>query len=201
MFPEAAEAEPAAAAAREYVRTIFSNVTSAEAAQQKRKDKGKNITFDPKKAKKLTIFVASDFPSWQEKYIELVRELFDATHLSVDDKALNQRMAQIGEMKKPMPFVQGMKRRLMAGESPTTVFERKLLFDELQTLEEMAPGLKKIAGCKSVDIIAVDEGGKSGHVVLSDERSRGEPSGIDLPPTAQGAVPGLPTFFLQNIDV
>ena len=180
---------------------IFSNVTSAEAAQQKRKDKGKTITFDPKKAKKLTIYVASNFPSWQEKYIELVQELFDATHLSVDDKVLNQRMAQMGEMKKAMPFIQSMKRRLMMGESPTTVFERKLLFDELHTLEEMAPGLKKIAGCKAIDIIAVDEGGKSGRVVLSDERSRGESSELDLPPTAQGAVPGVPTFFLQNINV
>ncbi len=201
LFPDVPEADVAAAAARDYVRHISSSITSAEALQQKRKDKGKSVAFDPKKPKRLTIYVASNFPAWQEKYVDLVREAFDATHLSVDEKSLNPKIAKLGEMKKAMPFVQGLKKRLTSGESPSTVFERKLGFDELYVLKEMVPALKKTAGCTAVDLVAVDEGGKTGMTVPVDGDRERQGKKVDkLPPTAEAAVPGNPTFFFQNVD-
>ncbi|KAI9852077.1 MAG: cytosolic leucyl tRNA synthetase [Thelocarpon superellum] len=200
-FPQAGEADVALTAAREYVRTTSSNITSAEAAQQKKKEKGKNVAFDPKKTKKFTIFAATKYPAWQEKYVDLVREAFDATHLTVDDKALNGKVSKMGEMKKAMPFVQGLKRRLVGGEQAQAVFERKLAFDELRTLQAMAPGLKRTTGCKYITIVAVDEGAKTGHVVDGDGSAHEEPGArmAALPQAAEGAVPGIPTFHFENV--
>ena len=135
-FPEAPAADPSLTAAREYVRTTSSNINSAEAAQLKRMAKGKQSDFDPKKPKKLTIFTTESFPSWQAKYIELLGEVWDpATNTQkIDDKELNGRIAKMGEMKKAMPFVQALKKRLKDGETADTVLSRKLSFDEKTTL-------------------------------------------------------------------
>lgn len=97
-------------------------------------------------------------------------------------------------MKKAMPFVQGLKRRLVsAKENPETVFERKLAFDELQILGGMVDTLKKTTGCKVIDVVSVEEGGKTGTVLGSGETREG------LPNVAEGAVPGTPTFHFENV--
>jgi len=178
------------------MRFWSSNVTSAEAAQQKKKAKGKDVSFDPKLPKKLTIYAAEKFPAWQEKYIDLVREHFDAKNVSFDDKALTAKIGKLGEMKKAMPFVQGLKKRLTAGEDPKAVFERKLAFDEVATLGEMVAGLKKAAGLKEVVIVRVEEGGKTGKAVVDDKEEAVE----GLPIQAENAVPGVPTFQFDNVS-
>ncbi|KAH6682803.1 leucyl-tRNA synthetase-like protein [Halenospora varia] len=193
LFPEVPAAIPSLTAAREYVRATASNITSAEAAQQKKKAKGKDIGYDLKKPKKLSIFAAAKFPAWQEKYIDLVREAWNPETNSVNDKELNGKISKMGEMKKAMPFVQMLKKRLVGGEKPEMIFERKLGFDEIKTLGNMVPGLKKAAGLTEVDIVEVAEGGKSGKVVGSGEVKEG------LPQPAEGAVPGVPTFHFENV--
>lgn len=193
-FPDVPEPSPALSAALVYVRSTSSNITSAEAAYVKKINKGKTINFDPRKPKKLTIFAAKKYPTWQEKYIDLVREAFDATSISVNDKELNGKVAKFGEMKKAMPFVQGLKKRLVTmKENPETVFERKLPFDELQVLGDMVDTLKKTTGCKVIDVISVEEGGKVGSVLGSGETREG------LPNVAESAIPGSPTFSFENI--
>jgi len=194
LYPEVPAPVPALTAAREYVRLISSNITSAEAAQQKKKAKGKDIGYDLKKPKKLTIFAAAKFPAWQEKYIDLVREAWDPVKKGVDDKELNGKISKMGEMKKAMPFVQALKRRLVGGEKPEVVFERKLAFDEIKTLENMVNGLKKAAGLSVVEVVQVEEGGKTGKIV-----GGGEVNG--LPVEAEKAVPGVPTFSFENVEV
>jgi leucyl-tRNA synthetase len=181
-------------AAREYVRATSSNITSAEAAQQKKKAKGKDIGYDLKKPKKLNIFAAAKFPAWQEKYIDLVREAWHPDTKTFNDKELNGKIAKMGEMKKAMPFVQGLKKRLVSGEKPDTVFNRKLAFDEVKTLENMVPGLKKAAGLAVVELVQVEEGGKTGKVVGEGRVVEG------LPPNAETAVPGVPTFHFENVE-
>lgn len=193
LFPEAPVPIASYTAAREYVRAISSNITSAEAAQQKKKAKGKDIGFDPKLPKKLTIFAADKFPTWQEKYISLVSECYDSSTTTFDDKTLTPKIAKLGEMKKAMPFVQGLKKRLMAGENPETVFSRKLAFDEVSTLKDMVAGLKKAAGLKEVEIVRVEEGGKVGRTVSGEVKE-------GLPPQAENAVPGIPTFQFDNVE-
>lgn len=136
LFPEVPAADLALSAAREYVKTTASNVNSAEASQLKKMAKGKQSDFDPKKPKKLTIFITDSFPAWQTKYIDLLKEVWDpATGAQkIDDKELNGRIGKMGEMKKAMPFVQTLKKRLRDGEPADVVLARKLVFDEPRTL-------------------------------------------------------------------
>ncbi|KAF2871129.1 leucyl-tRNA synthetase-like protein [Massariosphaeria phaeospora] len=171
LYPKVPLPKASLTASREYVRATSSNITSAEAAQQKKKAKGKDISYDPKKPKKLTIFVADRFPAWQEKYIGLVREAWNPETKSLSDKELNEKIAKMGEMKKAMPFVQALKKRLMAGEKPNVIFERKLVFDEMAVLRNMIPGLKKAAGLAEVEVVQ----------------------------NAESAVPGVPTFGFENV--
>lgn len=182
LYPQVPAADPALTAARDYVRLTSSNITSAEASQQKKKAKGKDIGYDLSKPKKLTIYVAANFPAWQEKYIDLVQANWSAETKSLgDEKALNGQIAKMGEMKKAMPFVQGLKKRLLAGESQSVVCGRKLAFDEFATLQRMTPGLKKAAGLKEVELVKVEEG-------------------KNLPSVAESAVPGVPSFHFENVD-
>jgi len=136
LFPDVPAANPALSAAREYVKTTSSNITSAEAAQLKKMAKGRQSDFDPKKPKKLTVFITDAFPSWQSKYIDLLREVWDpATNTQkIDDKELSGRVGKMGEVKKAMPFLQVLKRRLKDGEPVNVVLDRKLIFDEKTTL-------------------------------------------------------------------
>jgi leucyl-tRNA synthetase len=181
---EVPPANSALTAAREYVKTTSSNITSAEAQAAKRMAKGKTSAFDPKKPKRLTIFAASSFPAWQEKYIELVREMFDATTISIDEKELKGKVSKMGEVKKAMPFVHALKGRLVnQKEDPTTVFDRKLAFDEVDMLENMKQGLKKTTGCREVVVVKVEEGNKQ-----------------SLPSMAESAMPGNPSFLFENVE-
>ncbi|CAJ2511877.1 Uu.00g075020.m01.CDS01 [Anthostomella pinea] len=195
LYPKVPPTDAGLTAAREYVRTTASNVNSAEGAQLKKKAKGKEMTFDPKKPKKLTIFMSDKFPAWQEKYIDLIRMVWDPATKSIqNEKELSGKIGKMGEVKKAMPFVQALKRRLQAGEPADKVLERKLAFDEKDTLLAMVPGLKKTAGLQVVDIIHV-EGGKKGKVVTADGSEK-----EGLPVQAELAVPGVPTFLFENVE-
>ncbi|KAK7629143.1 hypothetical protein IWX50DRAFT_2271 [Phyllosticta citricarpa] len=197
LFPSVPTPDAALAAARDYVRTTTSNITSAEGQQVKKLAKGKTTAFDPKNPKRLSIFVAAAFPAWQDRYLELVRATFEKLGL-VDVKTLSKDIAK-PDMKKAMPFVQGLKRRLEGGaEQPADVFDRRLPFDELATLAAMVPALKQtVPKLEVVEIVAVKEGEKAGSVVAGD----GEQGAVReaLPPVAEAAVPGAPTFYFENI--
>lgn len=193
-FPELGAVNTALTAKRDYVRNTASSVNSAEAAQLKKKLKGKETSFDPKKPKKLSIFVNDKFPAWQGKYLELLKEMWDPETKSVQDKVLNGKIGKMGEMKKAMPFVQGLKKRLQAGEPASSVLEQKLLFDEQETLLQMRPGLIRTGGLVLCDILAVSEGTKKGVNLATQET-------VDVTAQiAENAVPGVPTFLFENVE-
>lgn len=193
-FPSAPEQKPHLTAAREYVRNTSSSITSAEGAQLKRMQKGKQTSYDPKKEKKLSIFCALKYPSWQDSIIDVVRQNF--TNMSLDMGAVSKSIPK-QESKRAMPFVQQLKKALETGVSPDTVFERKLAFDEVEVLGEMVPGLRQtVQKCAVVEVIVVDEGGKSGKVAKGDKVGEERK---ELPQSAEGAVPGQPTFFFENV--
>ncbi|UNI19942.1 Leucine--tRNA ligase [Purpureocillium takamizusanense] len=193
-FPEVRPVDAALSAKRDYVRNTASNVNSAEGLQLKKKAKGKEVSFDPKQPKKLTIYMSARFPSWQAKYIDLLKEMWEPSTKSVNDKELNGRIAKMGEMKKAMPFVQGLKKRLQNGEPASAVLEQKLAFDEKETLAQMVPGLSKTAGLVACDVLIVEEGGKKG-VSMTDGKE------VDITvPIAENSVPGVPTFFFENVQ-
>ena len=105
----------------------------------------------------------------------------------------------MGEMKKAMPFVQSLKRRLDKGETLETVLERKLAFEEGHVLREMSKGLKRTTGCVIVEIVEVSEGGKTGTVVGGEGHGKEGEKKEPLPSAAEQAVPGSPAFHFENI--
>jgi leucyl-tRNA synthetase len=97
-----------------------------------------------------------------------------------------------------MPFINGLKRRLDAGEAPDAVLNRQLPFDELATLQAMVSGLKQtVTKCVAVEVVSVSEGGKSG-VVINEDGSKGEEK-TELPPQTLSAEPGSPSFSFENV--
>ncbi|KAJ9295967.1 hypothetical protein DTO271G3_5542 [Paecilomyces variotii] len=172
--------------ARAYIKMTSSSITSAQANVAKKLARNKGAAFDPKMAKRLTIFYASSFPAWQNKCIDLLRSNFDAMSLSFkDERAINTQIGRMGnksETRKIMPFAQGLMKRLKNKEDPNTVFMRTLAFDEAEVLDNMKPLLKKTTGCKEIKMVHVGEN-KEG-----------------LPPVAEGALPGQPTFLFENIS-
>lgn len=200
LYPTRPLPSPSLTAALAYIRTTSSAITSAEAATVRKLSKGKTVAFDPRQDKILTIYYASGFPAWQERYIELVREAFDATTLAFDDKAVNSRIPN-QEKKRAVPFVQGLKKRLVAGEEQEKVFERNLGFEEGAVLEQMVRGLRKTTGCQVVEVVEVRERGGVGDgkqgIVRIGENVGEERHG--LPPQAEAAIPGAPGFGFENI--
>ena len=191
-FPEVPPVDTSLSAAREYIKTTASSVNSAESNQLKKKAKGKATAFDPSKPKELTIGVVKSFPAWQDKYVELMREMWNADTKSVDDKALNGKIGKMGEMKKAMPFVQSLKKRLASGEPISAVLDRKLPFDEVEILKQMVPGLKKSAGLTEIDILIAEDDGKR---VVDVEGKEAK-----LPVSVENAMPGSPVFHFENVE-
>ena len=157
------------------------------------------ITFDPKLPKKLTIFYAASFPAWQDAYLAIVRDSF--RDMTFDEKNLNTKVQAKGkaEMKRAMPFVQHLKKRLLAGESKEVVFDRKLAFEEGEVLEKMVRGLRRTTGCRVIEVVKVEgeEGEKVG-VVMVGVGKGGKRE--ELPSVAAQATPGSPNFHFENIE-
>ena len=201
LFPTVPDADVTISAARDYVRSTTQSITQAEGAQVRRQAKGKATMYDPKKDKRLRIFCARNYPAWQEKYIGVVRGLFDKMSLSIDMKEVSKKIEK-ADNKKAMPFVQVLKKQLESGMPEDAVFERKLGFDEEQVLGEMLPGLIKVlVKCVAIEVISVTEGSKEGNIVASVGPSATKPGETvnDLPGATDGAVPGQPSFYFENV--
>ncbi|EMC95239.1 hypothetical protein BAUCODRAFT_123701 [Baudoinia panamericana UAMH 10762] len=197
QWPSVPETKASLNTAREYVRNTSSNITSAEGAQLKKIAKGKQASYDPKQGKKLSIYAALKYPAWQDSIIDTVRQHFE--DMKLDIGAVSKAIPK-AESKRAMPFVQQLKKSLESGVKPETVFERKLGFDEIEVLKEMVPGLKQtVQKCETVEVVVVEDGGKSGKVVAGSESVRTGEERKDLPPVAENAVPGQPTFFFENV--
>lgn len=181
-FPGVPEPNTELRATSGYVKATSARNLSAHAGQQKRLTKGKGLLFDRSKDKRLNIYVAKSWPTWQEKYIDLVRELFDG--VTLDAKTVAKRVEK-AEMKKAMPFIQELKRRLESGESRESVLDRALSFDEVQALKEMVPVLKStVPKLKEVGVIVIDKSNGGG-----------------LPRTASSAEPGSPSLEFLDLNL
>jgi leucyl-tRNA synthetase len=142
--------------------------------------------------------MANKYPSWQDSIIETVRQNF--SNMTVDVGAISKAIPK-AESKRAMPFVQVLKRSLETGIDASTVFERKLAFDEQEILTGMVPNLKQtVQKCAVLEVILIEEGGKSGKVVGGTESTVQGEERKELPASAEGAVPGQPTFYFENVQ-
>jgi leucyl-tRNA synthetase len=97
----------------EYMRGVVDSMRSAEAVLSKRKGKAKvaGAPFDPSKPKSARVYVATEFPEWQNKGVELVRDSWNEQDGTIDDAKLRQALdaAGLSKDKKAMPFCQSFK--------------------------------------------------------------------------------------------
>ena len=179
LWPEVPVADRKLTATREYIQGTSRSITSAEGQAVKKQAKGKATSFDPKKPKKITIYVAKSFPAWQKQWVELVQE----EHKTGTPDRANEAIAEIKGKERGVvqKFVGALRDSLKQGDVDA-VFARELPFDEMEVLNEMEPGLIKTTGCKQVAAVTVGED-KAG-----------------LPPQALSAEPGKPTFVFENVE-
>ena len=167
---------------------------TAHASQQKRLTKGKGLLFDPTKDKCLNIYVAKSWPSWQQRYIDLVREQLDG--MTLDAKSIAKKVER-ADMKRAMPFIQELKRKLASGAKANTVLDRDLGFDEVAALNEMVPVLRStVPRLRAVSVIVVDEQGRHGG--QSNTGATGDGT-VQMSPTAGSAEPGTPSLEFLNV--
>jgi leucyl-tRNA synthetase len=91
-----------------YMRKTIKSIRDAELQMSKKKGKGKETPFNPKAPKSVRIFVASEFPDWQNKVVEAVRTAYDHTEDKVDDEKVRELLIKSGLIKdkRAMPFAQ-----------------------------------------------------------------------------------------------
>lgn len=179
----------------EYVRNLQRSIREAEIQSLKKKKKGKKCDVDVTKPVKVTLFVASSFPDWQDKYVEIVRQLFEKTKL-IDMKEIRKHV-EGRDMKKVMPFVSALKKEL-ASSTPAEVFNRELPFDELHSVVSTLPVLEKApvqVKVAAITAVSFKSGDKSGKDVQNGES-------VEIPHTKaiQDAIPGRPGVLIRNIE-
>lgn len=171
--------------------------------QSKKIAKGKTASFDPKKEKKLTVYVAETYPATQQKYRDIMQKAWD-TEKSTDLKKVMPQVPK-AEMKKAMPVLQGLKKRLDLGESAEKVFERQLPFKETDVVKEMIPGLRsKVVRLEVVEVVKMGEDGKGVVVATGGKEELVAKSAAKVGDVVDGpagdVTPGDPAFSFVNVE-
>lgn len=177
----------------EYVKEVARAIREAEGAVLKSK-KGKT-EVDVNKPTSVTLLVATSFPEWQDRYIELIRQLFESQSLD-DNKLIKEKVGK--DMKRAMPFIQFLKQRLTK-EDPKTVFNRELTFNEADVLKSVLPNLKKSSTTIKVEemkVVTFTHGSQKGVDIISGEEVEVPASGR----VVDAAVPGEPGILIKNVE-
>lgn len=176
----------------EYVRSLQRSIRETEIVVL-RKKKGKS-TLDQSKPSSITIFIATSFPAWQEKYVEIMRKLFEESKL--DDMKEVRAHVDGKDMKTVMPFVSNIKKELTTLPAEE-VFNRELLFDEVAVVKEVFPVLEKTPKQLNVEKISAVSFA-SGDQEATDITT-GEKVALPKAKNIQNATPGHPGVAVQNI--
>ncbi|KAJ1942456.1 cytosolic leucyl tRNA synthetase [Linderina pennispora] len=185
-----AEADHKMLATGEYIRKLVRSVRDAETNMLKKQKKPKKgaapaAEFNPNEPKTLDIYVAAEFPEWQDSVMAVLQDHFDPATRTFADKQIPGAFGKLGMLKnkKVMPFAQEIKKRvLLIGES---AFDRQLHFSELDVLAEIVPYLKKSLGYSEISLVDLAKSAAE----LDEAQAK----------AADSAVPGEPSFKMANI--
>jgi hypothetical protein len=119
---------------------------------------------------------------------------------TVDEASLMKKVKSLGagpEVKLAMPFVQEMKRSLLArppGSPMSSILDRTLIFDEFETLESAIPHIKRSAGIAEIVVVRLVIGANGefeGHTLHGEK--------VDCLVPVVKTVPGQPSIAFENI--
>ncbi|KAF8622600.1 hypothetical protein AX15_006860 [Amanita polypyramis BW_CC] len=174
-----------------YMRGVTKMMRDAETNLVKILSKNKSkgpVSFDPKKPKSVRIYVATEYPEWQNVCVDIVKQSYHAEEDKVDDAKVKDLLIEKGLIKdkRAMPFIQAFKKR-MTQFGATTAFRRTLLFSETQVLIEIMPYLKKTLGLVEAEVLSTEEA-----------RKREGEAGITKS-IIDSSEPGTPAFEYRNV--
>lgn len=114
--PASYQASPDLLAAGAYMRNTIKTIRDAELLLAKKKAKkgsaGGPAAYDPAGTKRsVNIFVAANFPPWQDQCMEIMERTYDADKGAVDDAKIKEELTKLGILKdkRVMPFIQMQK--------------------------------------------------------------------------------------------
>ncbi|KAH8114896.1 leucine-tRNA ligase [Phellopilus nigrolimitatus] len=174
--------------AGQYMRGTLKTMRDSELAMLKKLSKSKNAAYDPKKPKSVRIYVATQFPEWQNKVVGVVQEAYDAEREKVDDQKLRELLQAQGLIKdkRVMPFAQQFKKRI-AEFGARMAFQRTLPFSESTLLSVLLPYLKKSLNLVDAEVLMAD-----------DALAKDEPGYTKF--IIESAEPGSPAFEFRNVE-
>lgn len=191
-IPEAAVSNEISSALT-YTRQLQRSIREAEGMALKKK-KGGKVDVEKEKDVLLTIYVSSSFPEWQQKYVDVTKKLYEEGKL--DDMKLVKEQIDGKDMKRAMPFINELKKQLSI-EKADEVFNRELLFDEIDVVRQATESIKKAPtslNVAAVKIVSYANGSSTGKDVLTEEE-------VEIPKikSVENAVPGQPAVIIKNI--
>ena len=176
-----------------YVSGTVKTVRDAEILITK-KSKGKAAAATPVKyneraPKICRMFVAKNFPEWQDKCVSVVQQHYDAANGTFDDKAIREQLAKDGMLKdkKVMNFIVTFKKRI-ADFGAQTAFNRLLPFNEIETLNAAKGYFKKSMNFQEIEVYSIED----------DKQTIGELGVEDK--VLETAEPGQPSFTFFNTE-
>ncbi|KAL6933468.1 cytosolic leucyl tRNA synthetase [Hanseniaspora guilliermondii] len=185
-----------------YVRGLQKSIRETEGQALKLKKGRSDVNAD--KDVKITVLVGTDFPEWQNKYLQVAKELHSEGTLN--DNSVLKTKVDGKDMKKVMPFISKLKQRLAAGEQPEVVFNNKTTFNELELIEKIykndsiKQAVQAISKDKIValDILAIAPGSDSATSIVTKEEGLPLPQGASK--AIENAVPGSPSVIIRNVE-
>ncbi|KAJ2823685.1 cytosolic leucyl tRNA synthetase, partial [Coemansia erecta] len=179
------EPDHAPMAIGEYIRKVVQSVRDTETAWQRRSKKSGLVEADSGESKVLEIFVAHEFPAWQEEVIAVLKASLDNVSGKFDKQQILTALGASGMLKnkKAMPFAQKM--RQQAEQFGAKVLDRATQFNETSVLDEIQGYLKNTLGYSTINIVQLES-----CTNLDQKQIR----------AAASAVPGRPSFIITTIS-
>ena len=176
-----------------YVSGTVKTVRDAEIMLGKKKKGAPATKYNERAPKECRMFVAKDFPAWQDRCVQIVQDNYDGATGAVDDKRVREQLAAEGMLKdkKVMNFIVGFKKRI-ADFGAETAFNRLLPFNESETLKAASGYLRKSLNFRAVHIESAEE-------AISRAAELEGKDGFDAK-IVELAEPGMPSFAFYNVE-
>lgn len=176
-----ADVDPSILVAAGYIRSLGSKIRSTE-EQLAKKKKGKKgpVVEEEDVPKTIRLYVATEYPEWQEQTIEILKKTYNETDKTFAGDREMLTSTGLTKNKNVMPFAAMIKRE--TEKLGTAAFERKLVFSEMEALETNLEYIRRDLLLLKINKVEVIQ--KS--MILSEEE-------LDVK-KADLAVPGQPTY-------
>jgi leucyl-tRNA synthetase len=177
--------------ASSYIRGLIKTIRDAELNIIKRKAKGKDVGagYNEKLPKAVKIYVAQSFPQWQDEIITYIKNNYDEKTGKLDfgKVALDLKKAGLVKNARVMPFAKSFQTKIEEF-GPDVAFNRKLPFNETETIQEGSAYLKRTLKFGDMILESAEETLANGAENEQAERKQ-----------IENAQPGSPAFVFYNV--